>query len=83
MGVLARPRSTMAESPLDCLPIQTANTPQLPVMSVVRVSSQLFVIFFLTVRKAVAAGAEETPSKVARRHALENSYDDVVRNLKG
>jgi len=52
-------------------------------LSVVRVSSQLFVIFFLTVRKAVAAGAEETRSKVARRHALENSYGDVVRHLKG
>jgi hypothetical protein len=35
------------------------------------------------VRKAVAAGAEETRSKVARRHALENSYGDVVRHLKG
>jgi len=40
-------------------------------------------MFFLTVRKSVAAGAEGFRTTVAWRHALENSYGDVVRNLKG
>jgi len=33
--------------------------------------------------KTVAAAAGVFRSKAARRHALENSYGDVVRNLKG
>jgi len=33
--------------------------------------------------KTVAAAAGVFRSKAARRHALENLYGDVVRNLKG
>jgi hypothetical protein len=40
-------------------------------------------MFFLTARKAVAAGADNFRTKAAWRHALENSYGGVVRNLKG
>jgi len=71
----------MAKSPLHCLPIQTANTEQLWRKSAENLS--VFVTFFLTVRKAVAAGADVFRTKAARRHALEDSYGDVVRNLKG
>jgi len=49
----------------------------------VRKTSQFVVMFFLTVRKAVAAGADVFRTKAAQRHAPENSYGDVVRNLKG
>jgi hypothetical protein len=49
----------------------------------VRKTSQFLVIIFLTVRKAVAAGAEVFRTRAAWRHALENSYGDVVRNVKG
>ena len=34
-------------------------------------------------RKAVAAGVEVFRTRAAWRHALENSYGDVVRNVKG
>jgi hypothetical protein len=39
--------------------------------------------FSHTVWKTVAAAAGVFRSKVTRRHALENLYGDVVRNLKG
>jgi hypothetical protein len=35
------------------------------------------------VRKAVAAGVEVFRTRAAWRHALEISYGDVVRNVKG
>jgi len=38
---------------------------------------------FFTVRKAVAAGAGVVRTKAARRRVNEDSYGNVVRNLKG
>ena len=52
-------------------------------LAIVRKTPILVSIFFLTVRKAVAAGDGVFRTKAARRRVNEDSYGDVVRNLKG
>jgi len=51
-------------------------------LAIVRQTAILVSIFFLTVRKAVAAGARVVRTKAARRRVNEDSYGDVVRDLK-
>jgi len=48
-----------------------------------RKTSTLVSPLFLTVRKAVAAGADVLRQFAARRRVNEDSYGDVVRSSKG
>jgi len=68
-------------TPLHCLPTQTANKPQLPrtcAETPIPVSPH-----FVPGTKAVAAGARVFRTKATWRRVDEHSYGDVVRNLKG